>query len=126
MSFRVRSLLLISSILLANVAFAENEDYKYLEGTWGWGNCEDSLHRISFSPNKEFLKFESGGLPNYYFIDGPTSKGLKVVLLEEKRLDDAGNPVFWYIVAKDNNTYYWLRSDRHQDDLRGPIKRCKK
>lgn len=104
-----------------------DESIEILRGVWGWGGCEDNKHSISSLPNKEFLEFEYG--PDnygYYYVAGLTKKGLKVVLQHEDRVDEKGNLVTWYIVFKGKDTYFWLRSDREENDLRGPIKRCKK
>ena len=97
----------------------------YLEGSWGWGECENNKHKIKYSPNKEFLEFNTEDGSYRYYIAGMEEKGFKVVMLNEDRYDSNGNPVYWYIVFDGEDTYYWLRSDRKEDDLRGPIERCK-
>jgi hypothetical protein len=96
-----------------------------LEGKWGWGNCEDNKHTIKASQNKEFLEFIVENGSYYYFIAGLTHKGLKVVMMHEDRFDDQNNLVYWYVVMDGKDKYFWLRSDRKENDLRGPVSRCK-
>ena len=96
-----------------------------IQGEWGWGNCENNKHKIKKSQNNQFLEFTVEKGTYYYYIAGQSKNGIKVILINEDRFDDSGNLVYWYIVPDGNNKYYWLRSDRKQNDLRGPIIRCK-
>ena len=116
---------IIFVLVVGYVEAAENQLPSYLEGKWGWGNCENNIHTIKYSQNKEFLEFIVNEGSYFYYIAGTEEKGLKVVMLSENRFDSNNNPVHWYIVFEGNDKYYWLRSDRKENDLRGPISRCK-
>ncbi len=120
------NMLFVLLMMVANSAVAAGQGMPLSEitGTWGREGCTWYIHTITFSKNKEFLEVNDDEKKYYYYIAGKTDKGFKVVMLGEDRLDLNNNPVYWYIVFKDKNTFYWLRSDRSVNDLRGPVSRC--
>ncbi len=119
------TILLLTGIFGPQFAIAGDVPLSAIEGRWGRNNCNMYIHTIRFSANKQFLQFTDEEKTYYYYIAGITERGYKVVMLPEDRFDSKGNPVFWYIVFHNNNSFAWLRSDRESGDLRGPVVRCK-
>ena len=111
--------------LICKPCFAKEIPLSAIEGRWGRGNCTWNFHSIELTKNGQFLRFVDELQTYYYYIAGTTERGHKLIMLSEDRFDEKENPVAWYVVFHNPNSYSWLRSDREADDLRGPITRCK-
>ena len=123
----IRKVLLLSmlSLLSTSLIALENSVSKEdLLGVWGRDNCSGYVHTTELTENGEYFRFTDSGRSYYYYIAGKDPRGLKLVMLGESRLDDEGNPATWYVVMDGKDRFYWLRADRDDNDLRGPLERC--
>ena len=117
-----------------------------LEGEWGWlpfdddppdmtGLCSNEPMRIWFSENgRRYHSQWETDIEYGYISTSPvysattTEDGVLVMFLQyddETRLDPDGNPVAWYLVLSEPESFVWVREDWvEQGNTTRPMVRC--
>jgi hypothetical protein len=119
------ALLALPALAAASSWLSTNDYLRALPGNWGREGCKEYPHRIELlHGGRQLLVTDEEG-SHVYDVDGAEGRGLKVRLQGEERRDSQGNVVYWHVVLENPDRFWWLRSDRKPDDLRGPVERCR-
>jgi len=110
-----------------------------LSGKWASSTAEEPCtkkwHRIYIDEKQRAIIFEDAEVFEQY--TGENTRFYKYNILEkvengyhlslesDKRVDEEGNIISWYILQSDNSTYAWRRSDWRADGRTKPVFRCK-
>ena len=113
------------------------DPYSVLPGKWGWkdsDDCSRSPERISFSEDRKSMflshapaRADGSREPHRkvtYSIVSQTDYGLGMVLANEARLDDSGQPVSWDLLLLSPTDYCWHRSDWPAGGCTKSVLRC--
>jgi len=111
-----------------------------LTGKWAWSDdkspCIDNWHKIYVDEVQRVIIFEdsrmfeqhTGEVTRFYkySILKKTLNGYHLALESEKRVDETGRLVTWYLAMDDKDTYFWRQADWKESSGTKPIHRCKK
>ena len=136
----MRTIFIVSLMFVASCQHMSAKDEEYnVRGRWAWSKeesrCVKNWHRIYVDDKQNIMMFESsipfkqrtGEETRYYkylILDHGKNK-YHVSLEDENRLDNEGDPVTWFLILIDPDTYYWRRSDWEENQGTSFVRRCR-